>query len=251
MPDLRTAHPPIAWPRHNARGARVTSTFATCRPPDFRPKHWPARRQKRNSVCAIDRAGIFALCVMQLTDPAQAGAAVIRGVDVSMPYAEACLCAGAGRAWHRPARPARRRLSVAPDPADRAVCRRRRRRLGGAHRRQTHRRRARPDRRGRRPRRRRRHHRHRAREKCRAGRLYAAARPIRTDLDQSRHLSETALRSREGFCADHDDDRLSLYPGGQSLARRENGGRARRARQEQARPTELRHDRASAPPIIS
>ena len=60
-----------------------------------------------------------------------------------------------------------------------------------------------------------------------------------------------ALRSGEGPGADLHDHGLSLYPRGQSLARREDGGRAGGAGEEQAGRAELRHHRRRAAPTIS
>ena len=85
--------------------------------------------------------------------------------------------------------------------------------------------------------------RHRYRRQGRARRLHAAARPVRADLDQSGGLQEPALRSGEGFCADHHDDRLSLHPGRQCRAAGQVAAGVRGARQEQAGRHELRLDR--------
>ncbi len=140
-------------------------------------------------------------------------------------------------------RGAGRGLSEQGHQARRALCAGRRRRFRGAHRRQEGQREYRPAHRDREQRRRRVHRRHRGRRQSRARRLHPAARPVRPDLDQSGGLQEPALRSGEGFYADHHDDRLSLHPGREFRTAGQVAAGIRGARQEQTGRDELWVDR--------
>ena len=121
----------------------------------------------------------------------------------------------------------------------------------GAHRRQARQRDHRPADRGREPRRRRLDHRHRGRAQIRARRLHAPARPVRADLDQSRRLQGTALRSGKGFRADHHDHGLSLYPRGQRQAAGRRRSPISSLWRKRSPANSITAPPASAPPIIS
>ena len=101
--------------------------------------------------------------------------------------------------------------------------------------------------RGRQPGRRRRNHRHARRRAGGAGRLHAAARPHRNDLDQSESLRSRRARPAQGFHAGRPDRLDAGCAAGQSVVPGQDRGRFHRHGKEGSGQVQSRHLGASAP----